>query len=124
MKGISDFQQSKSIAQNDNANANATIAQTIATSQQQAREGMQTAANQESDYASSGVTLSGSPAQVAAQTRALAQQTVNSTVKAGQAQAKMYRSNANYAKQGGRMALLGGIADTGMDIGKAVAGFI
>ena len=124
MKGLTDFQQSKATAQNYNDNAKATIAQTVSTSQQQAREGMQTAANQEADYASSGVTLAGSPAQVAAQTRTLAQQTVNSTVKAGQAQAKMYRTNAIQAKQGGRNALLGGIVDTGIDIGKAVVGFI
>ncbi len=80
----------------------------------QAREGRRFAADQEQQYLSSGVTMEGTPADVVAESRRLAQQEVNALVNRGKTEAKNLRTNALRTRQAGRQALLGGVANASL----------
>lgn len=83
---------------------------------QKAREVRQFAADQSSQYAASGVTLEGSPAQVLADTRRQGQQEVDALKKRAEMQAKLFNTQAARTKAAGRNAFFGAIASTGLDV--------
>lgn len=116
-------QVGQGIAQNSSAQADAAarqrqsdlvLQQTELEAGQKAREVRRFAADQEVQYASSGVTLEGSPALVLAETRRLGQQEVNAMTQRGKFQAQLMRTNAMRTKAAGRQALLGGITNAAM----------
>lgn len=110
-------------AQNNNAQADAAamqrqsdlvLQQTQLESAQKAREVNRFAADQEVQYASSGVTMEGSPALVLAETRRLGQQEVNAMTQRGKYQAQLMRTNAMRSRAMGRQELLGGVTKAAM----------
>lgn len=96
--------------------SNYALQQAAQDAQSKANDVRQFAADQQEQYASSGVTLEGTPAQVLADTRKRGQQEVNAISKRGAFQAQLMRTQANQYKSAGRSALLGGIAKAGTSV--------
>jgi hypothetical protein len=98
-------------AQSDQA-----IRAAIMNAQAKANDVRQIAGEQQEQYASSGVTLAGTPAQVLADTRFKGQQEVNAIQQQGAFQAQLMRTQANQARSSGRSSMLGGLLKAGMGL--------
>lgn len=109
--GVQQWRNAGADADTMNQQAQLVAAQAEMDSTNQAREGRRFAAEQEQAYASSGVTMEGTPADIIAESRRLAQEEVNATVNRGKTEAKNLRTNALRTRQSGRQALLGGVAN-------------
>lgn len=96
--------------------SNQALDQAAMEAQSKANDVRQYAADQSEQYASSGVTLEGTPAQVLADTRKRGQQEVNAISQRGAFQAQLMRTQANQMKAQGRSALLGGIMKAGTSV--------
>lgn len=92
------------------AQANQAIQQAQMEAASKANEVRQFAGNQQEEYASSGVTMTGTPAQVIADTQRRGQQEVNAITQRGAFQAQLMRTQANQAQAAGRNSILGGLA--------------
>jgi hypothetical protein len=101
------------------AQANEAIRQAELDAAAKANEVRQFAGNQQEEYASSGVTLAGTPAEVIADTQKRGQQEVDAIARRGAFQAQMMRTQANQAQSSGRNAILGGIFKAGTSIASA-----
>jgi TRAP-type mannitol/chloroaromatic compound transport system substrate-binding protein len=89
--------------------------------QQKAIQVQQTAGQQGEEYASSGVTLQGTPAEIMAQTRNLGAQEVKAIGNKGSLDAQLKNTQANAAQAAGRASILNGLAS---DVGTAKSFFI
>lgn len=70
-------------------------------------------------FTKNGVTLAGSPLLVLDDTVARGQEEVDSIVRSGDAQGRLYNQNASQARSKGRSALLGGIVSAGTSVALA-----
>lgn len=93
--------------------ANIALQEGEAAAKKKAREVRQIAGEQSQSYASSGITLEGSPAEVLAETRRLGQEEVNAEKRRAESQARLLRTQALRTKSAGRMAMFSGLAATG-----------
>lgn len=96
--------------------ANEAIRKAEFDAQAKANEVRQFAGNQQEEYASSGVTLAGTPAQVIADTQKRGQQEVDAIARRGAFQAQLFRTQAMQAQNAGRNSILGGIFKAGTSI--------
>ncbi len=113
-QGFAQNSQASADAAAQQRQADLVLQQTQAEMNQKARDVKRFAADQEVQYAGSGVTLEGSPALVIAETRRLGQQEIDAMKKRGQYQAQLMRTNAMRTKAAGRQALLGSITGAAM----------
>lgn len=98
------------------AQANEAIRSAEQNAQAKADQVRQYAGNQQEEYASSGITMAGTPAMVLADTRKKGQAEVAAITRQGAFQAQMMRTQAKQAQSSGRNALLGGIFKAGTSV--------
>lgn len=88
--------------------------------QQKAIQVQQAAGNQGEEYASSGVTLQGTPAEIMAQTRNLGQTELNQISRKGTLQAQMDQTKANADQAAGRAAILSAIGNQASQVAQFI----
>lgn len=87
--------------------ANIALQESRRDAEQQAREITSFQSSQAHTYASSGITLEGSPVVVLEQTRKLGQQQVDAVIRRGMAQSNLINQQADAQRKAGRNALIG-----------------